>query len=94
MPRNDAILPEMPPGKAKLAKSFFTKVRDRIETIRPIAGDGITVEAAEGYGLKISSTGGGSGSGAQIIALTVCKDGEPSTIWVLGYETDPLEADG
>jgi len=94
MPRHDQELQEFPSAsRVKLHRSFFQSIRDRIETIRPVAGSGIQVESNPGYGLKISVTGAGTGAGlglascAKAITLDVCKNGAPDTIIVLGFES-------
>lgn len=87
MPRHDQELQEFPSAsKVKLHRSFFQSIRDRIETIRPVAGSGIQVESNPGYGLKISVTGG-LASCAKAITLDVCKNGAPDTVIVLGFES-------
>jgi len=70
MPRNDKQLAEVPSGKIKMGKSFFENMRNRIETIRPKAGDFINVEQEEGYGLKISCR-------FNVVTLNVCSNGSP-----------------
>jgi hypothetical protein len=54
MPRNDKELKEMPSGKIKMDADFFKNMRNRIETIRPEAGDYISIKKESGYGLKIA----------------------------------------
>ena len=76
MPRNDKQLNEIPSGKIKMGREFFKNVRDRIETIRPEAGDYIRVEPQNGYGLKISGN-------FEIVTLNVCVNGTPGTLDVL-----------
>jgi hypothetical protein len=76
MPRNDKQLNEIPSGKIKMGREFFKNVRDRIETIRPEAGDYIRVEPQKGYGLKISGN-------FEIVTLNVCVNGTPGTLDVL-----------
>jgi hypothetical protein len=76
MPRNDKQLNEMPSGKIKMGKSFFQNMRDRVETIRPVAGAYIKVENEKGYGLKISGD-------FNVVTLNVCKNGAPSELGVL-----------
>jgi hypothetical protein len=76
MPRNDKELDEVPSGKIKMGKSFFENMRNRIETIRPEAGDYIRVEPQKGYGLKISGN-------FQKVTLNVCVNGTPGTLDVL-----------
>ena len=65
----------LPDKDMKLSGSHFRKVVRRIESIVPIAGDGITVEPVDG-GHKISAETPSLG----IITLNVCKDGSPDTI--------------
>jgi len=76
MPRNDKELNEVPSGKIKMGKSFFENMRNRIETIRPEAGDYIKVEKESGYGLKISGN-------FNVVTLNVCSNGVPAELAVL-----------
>jgi hypothetical protein len=76
MPRNDKQLDEIPSGKIKMGKSFFQNMRDRVETIRPEAGDYIKVESQKGYGLKISGN-------FNVVTLNVCSNGAPAELAVL-----------
>jgi hypothetical protein len=76
MPRNDKELDEIPSGKIKMGKSFFENMRNRIETIRPEAGDYIKVEEESGYGLKISGN-------FNVVTLNVCSNGVPAQLAVL-----------
>jgi hypothetical protein len=75
MPRNDQELDEIPSGKIKMGRSFFEKMRNRIETIRPEAGDYMKVEEQEGYGLKISGN-------FTVVTLNVCSNGVPAELGV------------
>ncbi len=84
---------EMLPDKdLKLTGSHFRKVVRRIESIVPLAGEGITVEPVDG-GIKINNDSpapfGACGFAAQeydllfdIIQLNVCSNGTPDTIYV------------
>jgi len=76
MPRNDQELDEVPFGKIKMGRSFFANMRNRIETIKPVAGDFISVDKEAGYGLKISGN-------FKIVTINVCSNGTPSTLDVL-----------
>ena len=76
MPRNDKELAEIPSGKIKMGKSFFENMRNRVETIRPEAGNYIRVEPQKGYGLKISAT-------YTTVTLNVCSNGTPFELAVL-----------
>lgn len=76
MPRNDKQLNEVPSGKIKMGKSFFEDMRNRIETIRPEAGNYIKVEPQNGYGLKISGN-------FNVVTLNVCSNGTPAQLVVL-----------
>jgi hypothetical protein len=75
MPRNDKELDEIPSGKIKMGKRFFENMRNRIETIRPEAGDYIKVEDEKGYGLKISGN-------FNVVTLNVCSNGVPAELVV------------
>lgn len=90
-------LKELPGGNIKLHAEHFRRVVRRIECTKPLAGDGITLEEKDN-GIKISvdpatlaaASGGAMGLGdlAKLIELDVCKNGEPSTIYVLGFNTE------
>ena len=70
-------------GTSILTKSFFNKLIRRIECTKPLAGSGITIKEQEnGFELSV----GGSGGGLSEIQITVCQDGAPSTITVLGRQ--------
>ena len=78
---------EMLPDKdLKLSGEHFRKVVRRIESIVPLAGDGVIVTPKDG-GYEISVTPGGatsSTSSLSKITISVCADGVPSTIEVYG----------
>lgn len=76
MPRNDQELDEVPSGKIKMGKSFFEKIRNRVETIRPEEGDYIKITKNTGYGLKISGK-------FNVVTLNVCSNGTPYELAVL-----------
>lgn len=84
-------LTPLPAGKLKIHAEHFRKVVRRIEAIKPLAGDNISILETED-GIEISSTGtaGGTGvpAGFSVIELHVCRNGAPGTIQVLGY--DPI----
>lgn len=88
-------LAPLPSGPLKIGAEHFRKVVRRIECTKPLAGEGIKLEATE-EGIKISASvtqgGGGaadfaglSGKKAVPIALQICQDGAPATIYVVGY---------
>lgn len=69
------FLPSVPSGKIKVHSSWFKSVRDRIEEIKPIAGDGITItHTTEGQIINME----------QSYILNICKDGKPDTLEVYG----------
>jgi hypothetical protein len=74
MPR-EPRLDMLPDKDLKLTGAHFRKVVRRIESIVPIAGDGITVEPIDG-GYKISA----ETPSLNIITLNVCSNGVPDTI--------------
>ena len=80
MPRNDKELDEVPSGKIKMGRRFFANMRDRVETIRPIAGDNISVEKEAGYGLKVSAK-------FNVVTLNVCSNGAPYELSVFTTQT-------
>jgi hypothetical protein len=70
-------------GISILTKSFFNKLIRRVECTKPLAGSGITISEKEnGFELSV----GGSAGGLSEIQITVCQDGAPSTITVLGRQ--------
>jgi hypothetical protein len=70
-------------GTSILTKSFFNKLIRRVECTKPLAGSGITISEKEnGFELSV----GGSAGGLSEIQITVCQDGAPSTITVLGRQ--------
>ena len=77
---NMPILPIVPNGKISLAASWFRSIRDRIEEIKPLAGENITLKQTSD-GIIISSTGGGTE-----YELNVCINGQPGTLIVYGPE--------
>ena len=76
MPRNDQELDEVPSGKIKMGRRFFANMRNRVETIRPVAGTYISVDKEAGYGLKISGN-------FNVVTLNVCSNGVPFELAVL-----------
>jgi len=74
MPR----LNPLPPGKIALAAKWFRDLVFRVEEIKPLAGNFITTETtSDGTYISVSNT----------IELTVCKDGVPATITVVGVDS-------
>ena len=70
-------------GTSILTKSFFNKLIRRVECTKPLAGSGITISEKEnGFELSV----GGFAGGLSEIQITVCQDGAPSTITVLGRQ--------
>jgi hypothetical protein len=67
-------------GVSILTKEFFNKIIRRIESTKPLAGDGITIKQQEN-GIEIS--GGGGVAGYSEITINVCSNGVPTTITVL-----------
>ena len=76
MPRNDKELDEIPAGKIKMGKKFFENLRNRVETIKPVAGTYIKIENEKTYGLKISGD-------FNVVTLNVCSNGTPAELVVL-----------
>jgi hypothetical protein len=71
------ILDPVPQGKIAIAASWFRRVRNRIEQIKPLSGRFIVVnEGTNGTTINCSST----------IELTICKNGQPAVITVVGTE--------
>lgn len=75
MPRLNKII-----GKVALDSKWFSNLVDRVEEIKPLAGDNITLKQTND-GIIISSTGGGTE-----YELNVCIDGAPGTLIVYGPE--------
>lgn len=68
-------LAPVPKGKIKLGASWFSSVRDRIEEVKPLAGDFINLEQTpDGIKIKAPAT----------LTINICKDGAPATIRVVG----------
>jgi hypothetical protein len=67
----------LPPGKLALGAKWFRDVVGRIEEIKPIDGRFITTKQTND-GIIINAT--------SVIELTVCKDGVPTKITVVGTE--------
>jgi hypothetical protein len=77
----------------KLSGQHFRKVVRRIESIVPIAGEGITVEPVDGgHKISVESTAefgecgfiaAGYAALFQSVALNVCSNGSPDVIYVL-----------
>ena len=103
-------LANLPPGNLKIHAEHFRKVVRRIECIKPIAGDNITLTPTED-GIKISSTatsGGqdfgyygecgfivqGYSSLFRVIELNVCSNGEPAQIAVFAPRDDRASEGG
>ena len=63
-------------GSSRLALGFFNSLIRRIECIKPIAGDGVTLTEKED-GIQISTS-------SKLITLNVCSNGTPDTIQVYG----------
>jgi hypothetical protein len=83
-------LTPLPGGKLKLGAEHFRRVVRRIECIKPLAGDGISIRETED-GIEISAsnsefpTASNTGS-VNLIVLDVCRNGEPAQITVYGFE--------
>lgn len=81
-------LQTLPSGNLKIGAEHFRKVVRRIECIKPIAGDNITLTPTED-GIKISSTATAASQGVfqsssfTVIGLNVCENGQPAVISVL-----------
>jgi hypothetical protein len=105
MPR-EPKLDMLPDKEMKLSGEHFRKVVRRIESIVPIAGDGITVEPVDG-GHKIGINkdeqfiGGFGVCGFaylgydqlfDVIKLNVCSNGSPDTLYVYAPKGQNAEA--
>ena len=76
-------------GVSILTKDFFNKLIRRIESTKPLAGSGILIKEQEnGFEITSNLTGaiGGGSEEFKKINITVCKDGSPVSISVLGFE--------
>lgn len=91
-------IPTPPSGNLKIHAEHFRKVVRRIECIKPLAGNNVTLTPTED-GIKIDCTATASTSGTNtgnaswldcltIIPLNVCSNGEPSTIYVAGFSSE------
>lgn len=95
-------LPPLPSGKLKIHAEHFRRVRDRIETIKPVPkqnGGILSKETEDGRILSIDpnwvqenvpAAAGGLGGcpNIRILTLDVCKNGQPDQVFVLGFETE------
>lgn len=92
----------LPDSSMKLSGEHFRKVVRRIESIVPLAGDGISVQPKEG-GYEISNDApapfGVCGFANQgynelfdIITLNVCSNGSPDTLYVYAPKGQDPEA--
>jgi hypothetical protein len=68
-------------GVSILTKDFFNKLIRRIESTKPLAGDGVTIKETEN-GFKISSNNAVSQQNLQTIDIGVCSGGVPATITI------------
>jgi hypothetical protein len=68
-------------GVSILTKDFFNKLIRRIESTKPLAGDGITISEKEN-GIEISA--GNSINGFSQITLDVCNNGVSAQLTVYG----------
>jgi len=83
----------LPDSSMKLSGQHFRRVVRRIESIVPIAGEGITVEPVDGgHKISVESTAefgecgfiaAGYAALFQSVALNVCSNGSPDVIYVL-----------
>ena len=78
MPR-EPRLDMLPDKDMALSGSQFRKIVRRIESIVPLAGEGITVTPKDG-GYEITA----DAPALEIITLNVCSNGSPATIQVYG----------
>lgn len=77
MPR----LSPVPQGKIAVEAGWFRKVVERIEEIKPIDGRFINIkETSDGFIVNASD----------VITLTVCRDGVPAKITVVGLYNDDV----
>jgi hypothetical protein len=69
-----------------ITKNYLHDIEAAVKQRTPIAGDNITIKVTDGS-YVISATAGalvGIGGGYREITLTVCSNGTPATITVLG----------
>ena len=69
-----------------ITKAYLHDMETAVKQRTPIAGDNITIKVTDGS-YVISATAGASvgvGGGFREITLTVCSNGTPATITVLG----------
>ena len=68
-------------GASRLSLGFFNSLINRIETIRPIAGSGVSItEGSEGSKININLFG--SDGTTNVVTLNVCSNGVPATLLV------------
>ena len=74
------------PDNGLITKAYLHDMEAAVKQRTPIAGDNITIKVTDGS-YVISATAGanvGVGGGFREIVLTVCSNGSPDTITVLG----------
>lgn len=71
------------PGKVLTAK-YLANLETAVKARTPIKGQNIDIVYLDG-GAVISVTGGISGGGGVPVVLTVCSNGTPSVVTVVGY---------
>jgi hypothetical protein len=74
-------------GTSILTSSFFNKLIRRIESIKPLAGDGIQIKEQEN-GFEIIRIASGGSEDYSAITLNVCSNGVPAEILVLGVPVE------
>ena len=74
-------------GNGVITKAYLRGLEDAIRQRTPIAGANIDFKITDGGCLissAVTASGGTGGGGFSEITLTVCSNGTPSTITVLG----------
>jgi len=73
---------------ARISSDFINSIIRRIESIKPIAGSGVTiVQQPNGTEIRVRSLiAEGEDDDAKLLTLNVCKNGVPATIRVFGYD--------
>jgi hypothetical protein len=66
-----------------ITKTYLHDMEAAVKQRTPIAGDNIIIKVTDGS-YVISATAGAGGGGYREITLTVCSNGTPATITVLG----------
>ena len=80
------LQPKLKPlaGASRLGLAFFNSLINRIETVKPVAGFGVSItEGSDGSRINVTLFGGNGDGAINVVTLNVCSNGEPDTLLVL-----------